>query len=111
MHNAKNKNHKTPCLVSTRPRPASAIPRWASPDHTGNGGFGGFLPTIAFAMVAAIGDIHAGLWCPIGVAVLPETFRRRIEHRGAPFPFPQAGRGNYSFVGAFNRRKSLPRSL
>ncbi|MBX7483633.1 MFS transporter [Qipengyuania qiaonensis] len=60
------------------------------PYHIGNGWFGGFLPTIAFAMVAATGDIYAGLWYPIGVAVLtlvvgllflPETFRRSIGHR------------------------------
>jgi len=59
------------------------------PYHIGNGWFGGFLPTIAFAMVAATGDIYAGLWYPVGVAVLtlvvgllflPETFRRRIDH-------------------------------
>jgi MFS family permease len=58
------------------------------PYHIGNGWFGGFLPTIAFAMVAATGDIYYGLWYPIGVAVLtlvvgllllPETFRRRID--------------------------------
>ena len=60
------------------------------PYHIGNGWFGGFLPTIAFAMVAATGDIYAGLWYPVGVAVLslvvgllflPETFRRKIGHR------------------------------
>ncbi|MCT2559862.1 MFS transporter [Tsuneonella sp. YG55] len=59
------------------------------PYHIGNGWFGGFLPTIAFAMVAATGNIYAGLWYPIGVAALtlvvgllflPETFRRRIDH-------------------------------
>ena len=61
------------------------------PYHIGNGWFGGFLPTIAFAVVAATGDIYAGLWYPVGVAVLtlvvgvlflPETFRRRIDHAG-----------------------------
>ena len=31
------------------------------PYHIGNGWFGGFLPTIAFAMVAARGDIYYGL--------------------------------------------------
>ena len=40
-------------------------------------------------MVAATGNIYAGLWYPIGVAALtlvvgllflPETFRRRIDH-------------------------------
>ncbi|MBX7532991.1 MHS family MFS transporter [Qipengyuania sp. 1XM1-15A] len=60
------------------------------PYHIGNGWFGGFLPTIAFAMVAATGDIYAGLWYPVGVALLtlfvgllflPETFRRTIGHR------------------------------
>jgi MFS family permease len=40
------------------------------PYHIGNGWFGGFLPTIAFAMVAASGDIYYGLWYPIVIAVL-----------------------------------------
>ena len=57
------------------------------PYHIGNGWFGGFLPTTAFAMVAATGDIYYGLWYPIVVAVitlvagllfLPETFRRKL---------------------------------
>jgi MFS family permease len=38
------------------------------PYHIGNGWFGGFLPSIAFAMVAATGDIYYGLWYPITVA-------------------------------------------
>ncbi|MGZ8469384.1 MAG: MFS transporter [Gemmatirosa sp.] len=38
------------------------------PYHIGNGWFGGFLPTTAFAIVAATGDIYAGLWYPIGIA-------------------------------------------
>nr|WP_284538726.1 MFS transporter [Pleomorphomonas sp. T1.2MG-36] len=38
------------------------------PYHIGNGWFGGFLPTTAFAMVAATGDIYYGLWYPIVVA-------------------------------------------
>lgn len=58
------------------------------PYHIGNGWFGGFLPTFAFAMVAATGDIYYGLWYPIVVAVLtaivgllflPETFRRPVS--------------------------------
>jgi MFS family permease len=58
------------------------------PYHIGNGWFGGFLPTTAFAMVAATGDIYYGLWYPIVVAgvtlvvglfFLPETFKRPIE--------------------------------
>ncbi|CAG8865700.1 Sialic acid transporter NanT [Pseudomonas fluorescens] len=57
------------------------------PYHIGNGWFGGFLPTVAFAMVAATGDIYYGLWYPIVIAVmtavlgtffLPETKDRNI---------------------------------
>ena len=57
------------------------------PYHIGNGWFGGFLPTAAFAMVAATGNIYYGLWYPVVVAALtvvvgllflPETFRRDI---------------------------------
>ncbi|MGA8892146.1 MAG: MFS transporter [Anaeromyxobacteraceae bacterium] len=40
------------------------------PYHIGNGWFGGFLPTIAFAIVTATGDIYAGLWYPIVIAVM-----------------------------------------
>jgi len=40
------------------------------PYHIGNGWFGGFLPPLAFAMVAATGDIYYGLWYPIVVAVM-----------------------------------------
>ncbi|MCB1571206.1 MAG: MFS transporter, partial [Xanthomonadales bacterium] len=32
------------------------------PYHIGNGWFGGFLPTISFALVAATGNIYQGLW-------------------------------------------------
>jgi len=38
------------------------------PYHLGNGWLGGFLPTTAFAMVAATGNIYYGLWYPIAVA-------------------------------------------
>jgi len=40
------------------------------PYHIGNGWFGGFLPTTAFALVAATGNIYQGLWYPIVVAVM-----------------------------------------
>ena len=52
------------------------------PYHLGNGWFGGFLPVTSFAIVAATGDIYAGLWYPVAVAaataviglfLLPET--------------------------------------
>ena len=58
------------------------------PYHIGNGWFGGFLPTVAFAMVAATGDIYYGLWYPVvvaaicfvaGLVLLPETFKRSID--------------------------------
>ena len=58
------------------------------PYHIGNGWFGGFLPTIAFAIVAASGNIYAGLWYPIivagvtvvvGLLLLPETRQRPID--------------------------------
>ena len=38
------------------------------PYHIGNGWFGGFLPTMSFAIVAATGNIYDGLWYPIIIA-------------------------------------------
>ncbi len=58
------------------------------PYHIGNGWFGGFLPTVAFALVALTGDIYYGLWYPIIVALLttvigalflPETRDRHVQ--------------------------------
>jgi MFS family permease len=58
------------------------------PYHIGNGWFGGFLPTVAFALVALSGDIYYGLRYPIIVALitvvigffmLPETKDRAIR--------------------------------
>jgi hypothetical protein len=40
------------------------------PYHIGNGWFGGLLPTTAFAMVAATGDIYYGLWYPVVIATM-----------------------------------------
>jgi hypothetical protein len=40
------------------------------PYHIGKGWFGGMLPLLATAMVAASGDIYNGLWYPILVAVM-----------------------------------------
>jgi MFS family permease len=40
------------------------------PYHIGNGWFGGFLPPIAFAIVAKTGNIYSGLWYPVSIAVL-----------------------------------------
>ena len=59
------------------------------PYHIGNGWFGGMLPLVATAMVAASGDIYYGLWYPIVVALmtlvvgtlfLKETKDRDIKH-------------------------------
>lgn len=58
------------------------------PYQLGNGWFGGMLPAIGFAMVAASGDIYRGLWYPVGITVLtlicgalflPETHKRDID--------------------------------
>ena len=58
------------------------------PYHIGNGWFGGFLPTVAFALVALTGNIYYGLRYPIIVALmtvvigaffLPETKDRQIR--------------------------------
>jgi MFS family permease len=52
------------------------------PYHLGTGWFGGFLPPVAFAIVATTGNIYSGLWYPligaaftfiVGMLVLPET--------------------------------------
>jgi MFS family permease len=40
------------------------------PYHIGNGWFGGMLPLLATALVAAKGDIYYGLWYPIVVALM-----------------------------------------
>jgi MFS-type transporter involved in bile tolerance (Atg22 family) len=40
------------------------------PYHIGNGWFGGFLPSVSFALVAAGGDIYYGLWYPVLIAAM-----------------------------------------
>lgn len=58
------------------------------PYHIGVGWFGGFLPATAFAIVAATGNIYAGLWYPVIIAgmgfvvtlfFLPETKGKDIS--------------------------------
>lgn len=60
------------------------------PYHFAVGWFGGFLPAIAFTLVAAYGDIYRGLWYPIGMClmaalvsavILPETAGHSSTHR------------------------------
>lgn len=57
------------------------------PYHIGNGWFGGFLPTVSFAIVAATGNLYSGLWYPIAIAAMtfiigilfvPETKDREL---------------------------------
>ena len=53
------------------------------PYHIGNGWFGGFLPTIAFAMAAATGDIYYSLWYPVvaaATAVIGFLFIRETKN-------------------------------
>jgi hypothetical protein len=40
------------------------------PYHIGNGWFGGFLPFIATSIVVFTGNIYAGLWYPIAIALM-----------------------------------------
>jgi hypothetical protein len=58
------------------------------PYHLGTGWIGGFMPATAFAIVAANGNIYAGLWYPvffaalsavIALLTLPETRGRPIS--------------------------------
>jgi len=58
------------------------------PYHIGNGWFGGFVPLIATSVVVMTGDIYAGLYYPMAVALLAaivggffvkETFKNDIK--------------------------------
>ena len=55
------------------------------PYHIGNGWFGGMLPLLATAIVASKGNIYAGLWYPIIVAlmsfVIGSLFLRETKDR------------------------------
>jgi len=47
------------------------------PYHIGNGWFGGFLPTVSFALVVYTGDIFYGLWYPVlitGISLIVGIF-------------------------------------
>jgi len=56
------------------------------PYHIGNGWFGGFMPFTSFAIVAATGDIYAGLWYPVLIAaatvVIGGLFLPDTPHHG-----------------------------
>jgi hypothetical protein len=58
------------------------------PYHIGTGWIGGFVPFSAFAIVAAVGNIYAGLWYPVfftlisvlvTLFLLPETKDRSLD--------------------------------
>jgi MFS family permease len=58
------------------------------PYHIGTGWIGGFVPFSAFAIVAAVGNIYAGLWYPVfftlisvltTLFLLPETKDRALD--------------------------------
>jgi hypothetical protein len=55
------------------------------PYHIGNGWFGGFLPLIIASITAATGNIYAGFWYPIGVAlmtfIIGAVFIRETKNR------------------------------
>jgi len=54
------------------------------PYHIGNGWFGGFLPFITLAISVHAGDVYAGLWYPVAVALLTfligALFIRETKH-------------------------------
>ncbi len=62
------------------------------PYHIGNGWFGGFLPTVSFALVAMTGDIYYGLWYPVVIAamtlVIGTFFLRETRTAAAPVGEP-----------------------
>lgn len=58
------------------------------PYHLGLGWFGGFMPAIAFAIIAQNGNVYSGLWYPfivtliafiVALLFLPETRGRNLE--------------------------------
>ena len=54
------------------------------PYHIGNGWFGGMLPLLATAVVAATGNIYNGLWYPIGVAIMSLVIGTLFLREGKP---------------------------
>src|SRR5260370_19491661 len=59
------------------------------PYHIGNGWFGGFLPTTAFAMVAATDDIYYRVWYPIVLAGRARIRRPFLTPANVPTYPPQ----------------------
>lgn len=68
------------------------------PYHIGAGWFGGFLPAVAFTLVAITGNIYSGLWYPVivvmvtliaGAFFLPETAGPRARRASQVNQFQQ----------------------
>jgi MFS family permease len=53
--------------------------------HIGNGWFGGFTSPIAFTLIAATGDIYAGLWYCIAVGLLTFVVGTFLVAKRAPY--------------------------
>jgi hypothetical protein len=50
------------------------------PYHIGAGVFGGMLPLLATAIVAATGNIYSGLWYPILIAAMTAVVGGLLLH-------------------------------
>ena len=75
------------------------------PYHIGNGWFGGMLPLLATAIVATKGNIYAGLWYPIVVAIMSFVI-------GSLFLSGDEGsRHPAGFLIGFDPRRGLTRAL
>src|SRR6478752_1896387 len=66
-HDGVRSDRRVPGRAVPDPHPLYVV---SLPYHIGNGWFGGMLPLLATAMVAAKGDIYYGLWYPIIVALI-----------------------------------------
>ena len=76
------------------------------PYHLGNGWFGGFLPLIAASLLAATGNIYAGLIYPIVVALITVVDRRPVH----PGDAGTCGSGTRSAAKPTPMRARRPRS-
>ena len=77
------------------------------PYHIGNGWFGGMLPLTATALVAAPGNIYAGLWYPVIVAGDDVRDRHAVHPRDARPPHQHALRTSVAPQQPDRRRPRL----
>jgi MFS family permease len=75
------------------------------PYHIGNGVFGGLVPIIGLALLTKTGNNYAGLWWPLGVAIVcfiigmiwvPETFKIDIHSGESAAYTAEHGEGSSS---------------